>query len=92
MIPYLVWGVIIVFFVENIRVIIHPQSFDVLGMIFYIVTGKTAYLAYWFLLVLFLLYVLEYLISILYRGKDLALAGVYASLMPMDIPTGNVGM
>ena len=77
-VPYLVWGVIIGFFVENIRVIIHPQSFDALGMIFSIVTGKTSYLACWFLLVLFLVYMLEYIISTFYNGKDQALAGVHA--------------
>ena len=78
MVPYLVWGVIIGFFVENIRVIIHPQSFDAIGMIFPIITGKTSYLAGWFLLVLFLVYMLEYLISAFYNGKDLVLVGVHA--------------
>lgn len=78
MVPYLVWGIIIGFFVENIRVIIHPQSFDALGMIFPIITGKTSYLAGWFLLVLFLVYMLEYLVSTFYNGKDLVLVGVHA--------------
>lgn len=91
MVPYLVWGVIIGFFVENLRVIIHPQSFDALGMIFPIVTGKTSYLACWFLLVLFLVYMLEYLISIFYNGKDLVLVGVHALCLATGYFMNDIG-
>lgn len=73
MIPYLAWGVVMGFSVENIRVIVHPQNFDVRGEIFSIITGKTSYLACWFLLVLFLVYMLEYLIAEFSKGKDLVL-------------------
>lgn len=91
MAPYLVWGVIIGFFVENIRVIVHPQNFDVRGEIFSIITGKTSYLACWFLLVLFLVYMLEYLISIFYNGKDLALAGVHALCLVIGYFMNDIG-
>lgn len=92
MVPYLVWGVIIGFFVENIRVIIHPQSFDALGMIFPIITGKTSCLTCWFLLVLFLVYIFEYLISIFFNGKDLALAVVHALCLVIGYFMTDIGV
>lgn len=70
MIPYLVWGIIIGFFIENMRVIINPQTFDVREIILYIATGRTSYLACWFLQVLFFVYMLEYLISVLCKEKN----------------------
>lgn len=63
LIPYIVWGLIIGFFVENLRVIIHPNNFDFGGTIFLMLTGRRSYQASWFLLVLFLVYILEYGIS-----------------------------
>ena len=78
MIPYLIWGIIIGFIIENARIILNPQSFHVSDMFFSIITGQTSYLACWFLLVLFLVYMLEYLIAIFSKGNDLMLVVLHA--------------
>ena len=63
--PYLIWGILIGFVVENIRLIIRVEYINIFETLFRICTLRESFLASWFLIVLFGVYLLEYLISLL---------------------------
>lgn len=63
--PYLIWGILIGFIVENARLIIRFKDINLIENLFRIITLRESFLASWFLIVLFGIYLLEYLISLL---------------------------
>lgn len=68
-IPLLVWGGLIGFFVENVRLIVRNMNeIDITSAIIGFVTGKKVYLASWFILVLIGVYIVEYLVSALIKN------------------------
>lgn len=63
MIPYFIWGIIIGFFLENIRIIIRNYKIHLSSLLLKIVTLRESYLACWFLSALFGVYLLEYFLT-----------------------------
>ena len=72
LVPYLIWGVLIGFLVENGRLLIRTNaSLNIASIIVKIVTARASYLASWFLWVLLGVYCIQYVIAMAVKSSPI---------------------
>ena len=94
-VPYAIYGIAVGFLLENIRVIIRGHEFDLWTTIGKLLTFKISYLAGWFLIVLFEVYILEYIINYLstrFKVKDEYITILHVSMLIIGFLSTNISL